>query len=522
MPEPDAREEGSAARSATPARTAPRVAGSRWWALRASLPSPRGGRSRACRRGLSASGCPPDAARPRAHTHTHTRAHAHAVRYFFGSTPASWEGPGSRNPSRWGGGGWRVSAGNAWVPAPGLRLCASSQPPFGARAWPLALPPGDPRGPALCGARQAGLGVGLGGLAGGAAGSGREAAVGSGAGESLDVGNSLPARPAERRGHAGAGRGTRLPAAGGSRAPHPPRAACRATPPARGLPSRPGKPPFGGDLGCPYARRPRALTSGKGPGLPQSCRLGTLRGAGAPARAGRASPSPGGHAPRSRRERAGARRGAAAACARVCVSERARESEGSERAGAICACLTRGCARDGSLPSSRSLWWRLGECSARRAGAPRRAEVAGGRRAGTPEAGEPRPPPPRSRPPPPPGAGLVPPRPRPRTPGGGALLLPTADAHGGSAQEGRRLLLAWQLSPETSSLRSDPSPLDFTASRVPRVFGTMKEPGFRGGGRRRGWGLGFSSGSPWLAAQKAPPATRPGTDPLASEIIAAC
>lgn len=178
----------------------------------------------------------------------------------------------------------------------------------------------------------------------------------------------------------------------------------------------------------------------------------------------------------------------------------------SERERGECACLTRGkCARDGSLPSSRSLWWRLENAAP--AGQERRAAPSRRRPPGRDpvKLGAPAPAP-GSRPPPP--LGLASPSHLGHVLRNSLGRCPPASNRRCIAKErprrGAVSLLAWQLSSETPSLRSDPSPLDFTASRVPRFFALRREPGFREG-RRRGWGLGFSSGSPWLAAQKAPP-----------------
>lgn len=152
----------------------------------------------------------------------------------------------------------------------------------------------------------------------------------------FDVGKPPPRPPRrERRGHAGAGRGhPGSPAAGGFlRAPDPPRAACRADfPPARGAPSGRASLPSAA-IRLPSRDTPRL--PGSGPGLPQSCRPG--RCVGREPRRGRAGESePGGRPGGAGGERARGSRGGV----RACVSERARESEGSERAGARGVCVS--------------------------------------------------------------------------------------------------------------------------------------------------------------------------------------
>lgn len=168
------------------------------------------------------------------------------------------------------------------------------------------------------------------------------------AGESLDVGNSLPACPAKRRGRAGAGRGNPGSPCGGRLAP---RAARPAAPAGRGAPSRLGSLPSAA-MWPPLPRHPALLPRGAARGSPQSCRLGALRAAGARAPAGGRVRSPAA-ARRSRRESGRERGSRGGVCARVCEreSERARE-RGSERAGAReGACLTRGEVCKGRIPS---------------------------------------------------------------------------------------------------------------------------------------------------------------------------
>lgn len=203
------------------------------------------------------------------------------------------------------------------------KLCAPFPAPFGAWAWPPALYPsarGDREAP---GRAASGVGVRV-----------RVGAAGSG-----PRGGSAP-----RRGKFGRGK-------------LPPRPPCReegsrgGRARAPGLPLRPeARPPRrlpgrsrgpGGSLRLgslplavirlPLSRHPALLPRGAAQGSPQSCRLGALRGAGAPAPAGGRVRSPAA-ARRSRREsgrESGSRGGV---CARVCERESARESEGvSER-----------------------------------------------------------------------------------------------------------------------------------------------------------------------------------------------
>ncbi|XP_058419394.1 basic proline-rich protein-like [Diceros bicornis minor] len=331
----------SARTQSTPLPSAPRpprrAAGSRCWGRRGSpWASSRPPSEVAAAVRVAAALRLPLGAPGRATT-SHTRIRAHTLAPCGVSRPRTPPLGGAQRPSP-GSRGWR-GACNAWVPAPVLRLCATTPAPFGARAWPPALPPLGPRGSRrLPGARRAGLGGGWGPRA-----PGREAAR-LRAGESLDVGNSLPARPAERRGRAAAGRGHPGSPCGGRLAP---RAACRAAPAGQGAPSRLGSLPSAA-IRPPLPRPLALLPRGAARGSPQSCRLGTLRAAGAPARAGGRVQSPAA-ARRSRRESGRERGSRGGVCARVCESERERGSEG---AGAReCACLTRGEVCKGRIPS---------------------------------------------------------------------------------------------------------------------------------------------------------------------------
>lgn len=329
----------------------------------------------------------------------------------------------------------------------------------------------------------------------------------------MDVGNSLPARPAERRGHAGAGRGHPGSPCGGRLARPPP--ALRCLP---GHSRRPGGLPPGraslpsAAIRPPLTRHPALLPRGAARGSPSPAASG--RCVGREPRRGLAGESGARRPPRRSRRESGRERGSrGGVCARVC--ERESEGErGSERAGAReCACLTRGEVCKGRIPSflpQPLVETRRMQRPPGRSAAQRRA--AGGRRAGTPKPGSPGPRPriaplPRRRGP----ASQSHRRPRPRNPRGAVpLLLPTADAREGSApRRGAVSLPAWQLSPETPSLRSDPSPLDFTASRVPRFLRATRGARLQRRGAQERVGLGFSSGRPWLAAQKAPPRPPP-------------
>ncbi|XP_027414006.1 collagen alpha-1(III) chain-like [Bos indicus x Bos taurus] len=298
------------------------------------------------------------------------------------------------------------------------------RPPFGARARPRALPPGDPRGSRrLRGARQAGLeGAGWAGGWGPRA-PVREAEARLRAGESLDVGNSLPARPAERRGHAGAGRGHPGSPCGGRLARPPP--ALRCLP---GHSRRPGGLPPGraslpsAAIRPPLTRHPALLPRGAARGSPSPAASG--RCVGREPRRGLAGESGARRPPRRSRRESGRERGSrGGVCARVC--ERESEGErGSERAG----------ARESSGGDSEN---------AAPAGQERRAAPSRRRPPGRdPEAGEPRPPPPDRAPPPPPGAGLsVPPSAASQEPPGGGA--PPASnrrcTRRERPQEGRRL-----------------------------------------------------------------------------------
>lgn len=258
---------------------------------------------------------PPDTARPRIHKPARTRSRR-AV--FPGPGPRLWEGPGSRDPVTRGGG-----SGNLGVPVPVFRLCAPSPAPLGARRWHPALLPLGPRGSrGLPGAQPEGCGGGWEPRA-----PGREA-VQLCAGESLDVGNSLPARPAERRGRAGAGRGQPRYPCGGRLAlprPAPPSPAGCSSGPGGSLPA--GQPSLGGDPAVPPAA-PCTLTSGSGLGLPPVLPPRGAACGGNPGAGGRAGESGARRPPGGAGGRAGARGEAAAACARVCEGE----SEGvSER-----------------------------------------------------------------------------------------------------------------------------------------------------------------------------------------------
>lgn len=355
---------------------------------------------------------------------------------------------------------------------------------------------------------------GLGGLAGGGRGLRAERRrLGSAPGKVWTWETPSPPAPPRGGGTRGPGAGTRAPpAAGGSRAPHPPRAACRATPAGQG-----GLPPGRASLPSaairlPLTRHPALLPRGAARGSPSPAASG--RCVGREPRRGRAGESGARRPPRRSRRESGRERGSrGGVCARVC--ERESEGErGSERAGAReCACLTRGEVCKGRIPSflpQPLVETRRMQRPPGRSAAPRRA--AGGRRAGTPKPGSPGPRPriaplPRRRGP----ASPSHPRPRPRNPRGAVpLLLPTADAREGSApRRGAVSLLAWQLSPETPSLRSDPSPLDFTASRVPRFLRTTKGAGFQRRGAQERVGVRFLQRPPLAGCPEstsAPPA----------------
>lgn len=415
-------------------------------------------------------------------------------------------------------GGWgAVRAGNAGVPAPWAEAVCSLPSPLSARGLgPGRCHPATRGGPGGSAARGRRGWRGLGGRASGGRGLRAERRrLGSAPGKVWTWETPSPPAPPRGGGTRGPGAGTRAPpAAGGSRAPPtPPRAACRATPAGQG-----GLPPGRASLSSaaiqpPLTRHPALLPRGAARGSPSPAASG--RCVGREPRRGRAGESGARRPPRRSRRESGRERGSrGGVCARVC--ERESEGErGSERAGAReCACLTRGEVCKGRIPSflpQPLVETRRMQRPPGRSASPRLA--AGGRRAGTPKPGSPGPRPriaplPRRRGP----ASQSHPRPRPRNPRGAApLLLPTAVVREGSApRRGAVALPAWQLSPETPSLRSDLSPLDFTASSVPRFLRTRRGARLqRRGGRRRRWGLGFSSGRPWLAAQKAPPSPPP-------------
>lgn len=252
-----------------------------------------------------------------AHTHTHTPARTRSRRAVFpGPGPRLWEGPGSRASVARSGG-----ARTTRVPAPLSKLCAPFPARFGAWAWPPALYPWARGGPGGSGRAAGGVGVRV-----GAAGSGPRG--GSAPRRGKFGRGKLPPRPPRQEEGA---RGSRAPAPGLPLRPE-------ARPPRR-LPGRsrgPGGSLWLGSLPSaairlPLPRHPKLLPRGAARGSPQSCRLGALRGAGAPAPAGGRVPSPAA-ARRSRREsgrESGSRGGV---CARVCERESARESEGvSER-----------------------------------------------------------------------------------------------------------------------------------------------------------------------------------------------
>lgn len=245
---------------------------------------------------------PPDTTRPRIHITARTRSRR-AV--FPSPGPRLWEGPGSRAPVARGG-GLREHRG----PGPGVEAVRPLPRPFPCPGLaPPALLPLGPRGSQrLLGAQRAGLGGGWGPRA-----PGREA-VQLCAGESLDVGNSLPTRPAERRGRAGARRRhPGYPCGGRLAPPKPPPAGCSSGP---GGSLLDGQPLLGGYPAAPPAA-PRALTSGSGPGLPpvlppQGAAWGGSLGAGR-----RASPEPGGRPEEPEGERA--REGKPRRRVRACV-----------------------------------------------------------------------------------------------------------------------------------------------------------------------------------------------------------
>lgn len=202
---------------------------------------------------------PPDAAGPRAHTHP--RAHAPPC-----GTSRPWTPPlgGAREPSpgRRGVRGGGVRTLGSQPPRSG---CAPPPQPQLARGlglwrrhpWPAGVPEA---------AGRAADGVGRGWGA-----AGRQPAP-------LRAGKvwtwETPSRPTRReegarrgrRGHLGSPCGGRLAPAG------------------QGAPSRPGSLPWAA-IRPPLPRHPALLPRGAARGSPQSCRLGTLRGAGAPARA---------------------------------------------------------------------------------------------------------------------------------------------------------------------------------------------------------------------------------------------
>lgn len=283
----------------------------------------------------SASGCP----RTRHDlADTHTRAHTLTPCGISRPGPRLWEGPGSRNPVA-GAGGPPGTPGSR----PPRSACAPPPQPLSARGLGPRHGPRRPAGVPEAPGRAAG---GVGGGAGGGRGLRAARRLGSAPGKVWTWETPSPPAPPRGGGARGAGAGSRAPPeAGGS--PPPP------TPPAGPLLPAGGLPPGWAASPRRQSRRPSRGTPrsylGERPGAPpQSCRLGTLRGAGAQARAGEsgARRPPGGAG-----GRAGARGGAAAACARLCASERARE-RGSERAGAReCACLTRGEVCKGRIPS---------------------------------------------------------------------------------------------------------------------------------------------------------------------------
>lgn len=232
------------------------------------------------------------------HDLAHTRAHTLTPCGISRPGPRLWEGPAASPGS--------TERGRQERRVPARVEAVSPFPaPFGAWAWPPRFTPRPAGVPEAPGRAAGGKGVRV-----GAAGSGprggwapRRGKFGRG---------KLPPRPPRREegahggrhGHPGSPCGRRLA----------PRAARPAAPRARGLPPA-GQPPLGGDPAAPSRGTQRAYL-GERPGAPPSCRLGALRGAGAPGAGGRASPEPGG-ARRSRREsgrESGSRGGE---CARV-------------------------------------------------------------------------------------------------------------------------------------------------------------------------------------------------------------
>nr|XP_036863152.1 basic proline-rich protein-like [Manis javanica] len=154
--------------------------------------------------------------------------------------------------------------------------------PFGARA----RPPGAAAPPPVGVPEALGRAAGGAGGRGGPRTPGREAAR-LRAGESLDVGNSLPARPAERRGRAGPGAGTRALLAAGGSAPEPPPGRSRR--PGGSLPA--AQPPLGREPAT-LPLPPRSYL-GERPGAPPSP-AASGRCVGRESRRGRTSPEPGG------------------------------------------------------------------------------------------------------------------------------------------------------------------------------------------------------------------------------------
>ena len=278
-------------------------------------PSSRGGRSRACCRGLSRPlGAPGrgTTSRARAHTHTHTPAHTLTPCCISRLGPRLWEGPGSRNLVEESG-GRRERLG----PRPRVEAVRHLPSPFQraglAPGAATRRPAGVPEAP---GRAADGVGGWRGPLA-----PGRQAAR-LRAGESLDVGNSLSARPAEKRGRAGPGRGQPGSSCGGRLAPPAPPAG--RLPPARGLP-----PGWAASLrrrsGRPSRGTPRSYL-GERPGAlpvlqPRDAAWGGSPGAGGRVRSAAA-------ARRSRRESGRERGSRGGVCARVCERGRASGSEG--------------------------------------------------------------------------------------------------------------------------------------------------------------------------------------------------
>lgn len=263
--------------------------------------SPRGGCSRACRRGSSR---PLGAPGHCTTSHTHTRAHT--------LTPCGISRPrtpplgGAREPSPDAGGWGAPGTPGSWPPCLG---CAPPPRPLSARGGdPLALSPFGPRA-----FRRLRVSSDQGGW-------GRVGAAGSG-----PRGGSAP-----RRGKFGRGKlPPRLPrqeeGARGGRAREPWLPLRReARPPRRppGSSSGPGgslqagQPPLGGDVAAPPAA-PRALTSGSGPGLPPVLPPRGAACGGSPGAGGRASPEPGGRPEEPEGERA--REGEPRRRVRACV-----------------------------------------------------------------------------------------------------------------------------------------------------------------------------------------------------------